>query len=256
MKKNLLTTIAISCAIALGGMFTSCSRDDNPSSSDVKDPIAAKLIKEKTWVDTGNVKALNSIWAYTFNNDGTMMCSGLSKFGDPDQIITMDFFGKWKEIKNYKDPYSVVNSNVRCYAVELYMKDFSIDDEDVDISDAPVYKDTLLVQYKGNEMKLVMTSDIERYIGSQSKASTRSTASGLWSVVQAAIPADMITEDQLVETCIEIISNMSDEEIADVLSKLTDEDIEELLEIMEALTGMDCSEYISDDDEEENNDEE
>ena len=118
MKKNLLTTMAILCAFVFGGMFTSCTTsDDNPSSTESVDPIAKKLCKEKTWFDQGNVEALNSVWAYTFNSDGTMMCSGLSKFGDPDQLIGLHFDGKWKEIKDYKDPYKVVNDKVRCYAV-------------------------------------------------------------------------------------------------------------------------------------------
>ena len=251
MKKNLLTTMAILCAFVFGGMFTSCSTsDDNPSgSSQSVDPIAKKLCKEKTWFDQGNVEALNSVWAYTFNSDGTMMCSGLSKFGDPDQLIGLHFDGKWKEIKDYKDPYKVVNDKVRCYAVELKMKSLCIDDdEEVEIEDAPIYKDTLLVQYKGGEMKLVMASDIERYLGTETVATTRSTVSDLWELVKAAVAVGAITEEQLIETCIEFISNLDDEKVDEILGYLTDEDIEDLIAILEELTGEDLSDLIKGDD--------
>ena len=246
MKKNLLTTMAILCAFVFGGMFTSCTTsDDNPSSTESVDPIAKKLCKEKTWFDQGNVEALNSVWAYTFNSDGTMMCSGLSKFGDPDQLIGLHFDGKWKEIKDYKDPYKVVNDKVRCYAVELKMKSLCIDDDDeVEIEDAPIYKDTLLVQYKGGEMKLVMTSDIERYIGEEGD---------LWGAVKAAVPVSKISEQDIIDSCIELVSNLSDEQVEDILGNLDDEEIDYLIEILEVLSGEDFSDLIKGDDDAEEN---
>ena len=244
MKKNLLTTMAILCAFVFGGMFTSCTTsDDNPSSTESVDPIAKKLCKEKTWFDQGNVEALNSVWAYTFNSDGSIMTSGLSKFGDPDQLIGMHFKGIWKAINDYNDPYEVVNSNVRCYAVELKMTQLCIDDGDeIDIDDAPVYKDTLLVQYKGGEMKLVMTSDIERYIGEEGD---------LWGAVKAAVPVSKITDQDIIDSCIELVSNLSDEQVEDILGNLDDEEIDYLIEILEVLSGEDFSDIIKDDDEEE-----
>ena len=243
MKKNLLTTMAFSCAFVLGGLFTSCtSSDDNPSPS-VKDPVFEKLCKENTWFDQVNIEALNSVWAYTFNSDGSIMTSGLSKFGDPDQLIGMHFKGIWKAINDYNDPYEVVNSNVRCYAVELKMTQLCIDDGDeIDIDDAPVYKDTLLVQYKGSEMKLVMTSDIERYIGEEGD---------LWGAVKAAVPVSKISEQDIIDSCIELVSNLSDEQVEDILGNLNDEEIDYLIEILEVLSGEDFSDIIKDDDEEE-----
>ena len=145
MKKNLLTTMALLCAFVLGGVFTSCSsNDDNPSgSSTLLDPIAKKLCREKTWIDKDNLAVQNSLWAYTFNEDGTIQISGLTKFGDPDQLISLNFSGRWKPVYDYKDNYNVVNSNVRPYAVELRLNDFSIDGEETKIDDPTIYKDTL-----------------------------------------------------------------------------------------------------------------
>ena len=155
MKKNLLTTMALLCAFVLGGVFTSCSsNDDNPSgSSTLLDPIAKKLCREKTWIDKDNIAVQNSLWAYTFNEDGTIQISGLTKFGDPDQLISLNFSGRWKPVYDYKDNYNVVNSNVRPYAVELRLNDFSIDGEETKIDDPTIYKDTLLVEYKNGEIK-------------------------------------------------------------------------------------------------------
>ena len=255
MKKNLLTSMAILCAFVLGGLFTSCStNDDNPSVPKVEDPIAKKLCKEKTWIDKDNVEVQNGLWAYTFNEDGTMLVSGLTKFGDPDQIITLNFTGKWKPATNYKDPYKVVNSNVRPYAVELKLTDLSIDGEVVKIDDPIIYKDTLLVEYKGDEIKLCMASDIKRYLGEDAKATTRGTVSDLWSLVKAAVAAGVISEEELVATCIEFISNMSEDEVEAILSNLTDEDIDELLAILEELTGEDFSDIIVDGDDDDTGD--
>ena len=250
MKKNLLTTMALLCAFVLGGVFTSCSsNDDNPSgSSTLLDPIAKKLCREKTWIDKDNIAVQNSLWAYTFNEDGTIQISGLTKFGDPDQLISLNFSGRWKPVYDYKDNYNVVNSNVRPYAVELRLNDFSIDGEETKIDDPTIYKDTLLVEYKNGEIKLCMASDIQRYLGDDAKATTRGTVSDLWSFVKAAVAAGAITEEELIETCIEYISNLSEDEIENILSNLTDEDIEEVLAILEELTGEDYSAIINDDD--------
>lgn len=247
MKKNLLTTMAISCAFVLGGMFTSCTTSDDNPSSKVEDPITQKLCQEKAWIDKDNVAVQNSLWAYTFNENGKIQISGLTKFGDPDQLLTINFSGKWKAINNYKDPYKVVNSNVRCYAVQLKLKDFSIDDEEVKIDDPTIYKDTLLVEYRDGKMKLCMASDIQRYFDS-AKASTRSTESDLWGLVKAATPASAISEEELIETCIEAISNLSEDEITAIISSITDEDIQELIDVLEALTGEDYSDLFTDDD--------
>ena len=184
----------------------------------------------------------------TFNEDGTIQISGLTKFGDPDQLISLNFSGRWKPVYDYKDNYNVVNSNVRPYAVELRLNDFCIDGEETKIDDPTIYKDTLLVEYKNGEIKLCMASDIQRYLGDDAKATTRGTVSDLWSLVKAAVAAGAITEEELIETCIEYISNLSEDEIENILSNLTDEDIEEVLAILEELTGEYYSAIINDDD--------
>lgn len=242
MKKNLLTTMVILCAFVFGGMFTSCTTsDDNPSSTESVDPIAKKLCKGKTWIEQGDMEALNSMWAYTFNSDGSMMVSGLSKYGDPDVLIGMHFDGKWKAIKDYEDPNKAVNSNVRCYAVELKMKQICFDGEnDIDIDDAPIYKDTLLVQYQGGKMTFLMTSDIERYLGEEE-------VSDIWGLVKPVIAIGDISEQDIIDSCIEYINNLDEDEIEEILGNLDDEDIKELIETLEVLTGEDFSDIIKGD---------
>lgn len=248
MKKNLFTTLAISCAFVLGGMFTSCSGlEDNPivPIEEVTDFVAEKLCQEKTWIDRNNIVVQNGLWVYTFNEDGTILISGLTKFGDPDQLLNVNFSGNWKPVTDYKDNYNVVNSNVSCYAVELKLYSFYIDEEEFIVDDPTIYKDTLLVEYKGGEIRLCMASDIKRYL--DHKVSTRGTESDLWSLVKVAVAAGMISEEELIETCVEIISNLSEEEINEILINLTDEDIQELIAIMEELTGEDYSDIIKGD---------
>jgi hypothetical protein len=207
------------------------------------DPVAQVLCKGQTWLDRNNIVAQNGLWVYSFNEDGTIMISGLTKFGDPDQLLYVNFSGNRKPVSDYKDDYQVVNSNVRCYAVELRLTDFGIDNEEVIVVAPTIYRDTLLVEYKGGDIRLCMASDIQRYLN-QANAATRSTVSDLWSLVNAAVAAGMISEEELVETCVEIISNLSDEEVAAIISNLTDEDINDLIAILEELTGEDYSDLI------------
>ena len=248
MKKNLLTTVVLTCAFVLSGVFTSCTANEDSPIVPIEpveevDPVAQVLCDGQTWLDRNNIVAQNGLWVYSFEEDGTIMISGLTKFGDPDQLLYVNFSGTWKAVSDYKDEYNVVNSNVRCYAVELKLTSFGVDEEDIVVEDPTIYKDTLLVEYKGGEIRLCMASDIQRYLN-QANAATRSTVSDLWSLVKAAVSVGLISEEELVQTCVEIISNLSDEEVAAIISNLTDEDINDLIAILEELTGEDYSDLI------------
>ena len=102
MKKNLLTTVVLTCAFVLSGVFTSCTANEDSPIVPIEpveevDPVAQVLCDGQTWLDRNNIVAQNGLWVYSFEEDGTIMISGLTKFGDPDQLLYVNFSGTWKE---------------------------------------------------------------------------------------------------------------------------------------------------------------